>query len=140
SDAQISDDITFLEETALSVSRIRDRIRATGVQQIVVMLDACRNDPTGRANTPNNLTEAYTRAFDFDIRNKEVMAFATLYATAVGERAYEYSERRQGYFTWAVVEGLKGGAANEKGEVTLGGLLEYVQNIVPKRIGIDLGG
>jgi hypothetical protein len=139
SDAQISDDITFLEETAVSVARMKERIRATGVGQVVVLLDACRNDPGGRADAPNPLTAAYTK-FNFDVRNREVQAFATFYATAVGQRAYEYTEKHQGYFTWAVVEGIKGGAANERGEVTLGNLVKYVQENVPKRIGIDLGG
>jgi hypothetical protein len=139
SDAQLSEDISFLEETAISVSRMKERIRATGVGQVVVLLDACRNDPGGRADAPNRLTAAYARAFNFDVRNREVQAFATLYATAVGQRAYEYTERKQGYFTWAIVEGLKGGAANEKGEVTLARLVRFVQEIVPKRIGIDLG-
>jgi Caspase domain len=138
SDAQISEDITFLEETAVSVTRMKERIRATGVNQVVVLLDACRNDPGGRADAPNPLTAAYTK-FNFDVRNREVQAFATLYATAVGQRAYEYTEKRQGYFTWAIVEGLKGGAANEKGEVTLANLVKFVQDTVPKRIGIDLG-
>src|SRR5439155_22073919 len=36
-------------------------------------------------------------------------------------------------------EGLKGGAANQNGEVTIAGLVSYVQATVPKRIGIDLG-
>jgi Caspase domain len=139
SDAQISDDVTFLEETAVSVVRMKERIKATGVRQVIVLLDACRNDPGGRADAPNPLTEAYTRAFNFDTRNNEVEAFATLYATAVGQRAYEYSEKKQGYFTWAVIEALKGGAADEKGEVTLARLIDYVQTIVPKRIGVDLG-
>jgi tetratricopeptide (TPR) repeat protein len=139
-DAQISEDISFLEETALSVARMKDRIRATGVAQVVILLDACRNDPGGRAEAPNLMSPAYLRGFNFDVKNREVQAFATIYATAVGQRAYEYSERRQGYFTWAIVEGLKGAAANEKGEVTLAALVDYVQNVVPKRIGIDLGG
>ena len=39
----------------------------------------------------------------------------------------------------AVVEGLKGGAANDKGEITLSQLVKYVQETVPKRIAIDLG-
>jgi len=34
---------------------------------------------------------------------------------------------------------LKGGAANDKGEVTLSQLVKYVQDAVPKRIAIDLG-
>lgn len=139
SDAQISDDVTFLEDTAVSVVRVKERIRATGVRQVVLFLDACRNDPTGRADMPNRLTGSYTRGFTFDIRNQEVTAFATLYATAVGQRAYEYTEKQQGYFTWAVVEGLKGGAANESGEITLAALVRYIQDTVPKQISIDLG-
>jgi hypothetical protein len=139
SDAQLSDDISFLEESAVSVSRMHDRIRATGVAQVVILLDACRNDPGGRADAPNPLTQAYVKGFNFDVRNREVQAFATLYATAVGQRAYEYTEKKQGYFTWTVVEALKGGAANEKGEVTLAQLVKYVQENVPKRVAIDLG-
>ena len=78
--------------------------------------------------------------FNFDVRNREVQAFATIYATTVGQRAYEYTERKQGYFTWAIVEGLKGSAANSAGEVTLSELIKFVQDAVPKRIAIDLGG
>ncbi len=138
-DAQIADDISFLEETAISVTRMKDRIRATGVGQVVVILDACRNDPTGRADAANPLTEAYTRGFNFDVRNREVTAFAMLYATEVGHRAYEYTEKRQGYFTWALIDGLKGRAANERGEVTLARLVSYVQETVPKQVAVDLG-
>jgi formylglycine-generating enzyme required for sulfatase activity len=139
SDAQVSGDIALLEDTAINVEVMRDRIRQTGVEQVIMLLDACRNDPAGRSDTPNNLTEAYTRGFNFDLRNKDIKAFATLYATDIGMRAYEYTERKQGYFTWAIVEGLKGGAANQKGEVTLEGLKKYVEDTVAKRVSIDLG-
>ncbi|HKO95650.1 MAG TPA: tetratricopeptide repeat protein [Pyrinomonadaceae bacterium] len=139
SDSQISDQVSFLEETAISINRVKDRIKETGVGQVVVLLDACRNDPGGRADAPNALTTAYTNGFNFDVRNREVQAFATVYATGIGQRAYEYTEKKQGYFSWAVVEGLKGAAANDKGEVTLSGLVKYVQDNVPKRIAVDLG-
>ncbi|MDQ2975091.1 MAG: caspase family protein [Acidobacteriota bacterium] len=139
SDAQISDQISFLEETAISMNRVKERIKETGVGQVVVLLDACRNDPGGRADAPNVLSNAYTNAFNFDVRNREVQAFATVYATGIGQRAYEYTEKKQGYFSWAVVEGLKGGAANDKGEITLSQLVKYVQDTVPKRLAIDLG-
>lgn len=139
SDAQISDQISFLEETAISINRVKERIRETGVGQVLVLLDACRNDPGGRADAPNPLSNAYTNAFNFDVRNREVQAFATVYATGIGQRAYEYTEKKQGYFSWAIVEGLKGAAANDKGEITLASLVKYVQETVPKRLAIDLG-
>lgn len=139
SDAQISDQISFLEETAISINRVKERIKETGVSQVVVLLDACRNDPGGRADAPNQLSAAYTNVFNFDVRNREVQAFATIYATGIGQRAYEYTEKKQGYFSWAMVEALKGAAANDKGEITLSQLVKYVQENVPKRIAIDLG-
>jgi hypothetical protein len=105
-----------------------------------LFLDACRNDPaSGRSDSVNPLTNAYTRGFNFDVRNSEVTAFVTFYATDVGNRAYEYKEKRQGYFTWALVEGLQGAAANERGEVTLLRLIRHVQEAVPKRVLLDLG-
>ena len=139
SDAQVSNDVELLEQTAINVSQIKDRIKKIGVRQVLMILDACRNDPVGRANADNPLTPAYTRAFNFDLRNREVQAFATLYATEVGHRAYEYKEKKQGYFTWVLVEALRGGAANEKGEVTLANLVKYLQERVPKRVLQDLG-
>ncbi len=139
SDAQISDQISFLEETAISLNRVKERIKETGVGQVLVLLDACRNDPGGRADAPNPMSNAYTNAFNFDVRNREVQAFATVYATGIGQRAYEYTEKKQGYFSWALVEGLKGAAANEKGEITLSQLIKHIQDTVPKRIAVDLG-
>jgi len=140
SDAQVSNDVNLLEQTAVNVVQIKDWIRKTGVGQVILLLDACRNDPAaGRAAADNPLTKAYTRGFDFNVRNREVTAFATLYATEIGSRAYEFSEKRQGYFTWALVEGLRGKAANERGEVTLSALVKYLQDTVPQRVLLDLG-
>jgi hypothetical protein len=139
SDSQVSNDVDLLEQTAINVSQIRDRVKKIGVKQVLMIIDACRNDPVGRATADNPLTSAYTRGFNFDLRNHEVQAFATLYATEVGHRAYEYKEKKQGYFTWGLVEGLKGGAANSKGEITLTGLVKYLQERVPRRVLQDLG-
>jgi hypothetical protein len=140
SNARIHGDIELLQETSISVTRMRDSIKAVGVGQALIFLDACRNDPaSGRSDSVNPLTDAYMRGFNFDVRNREVTAFATLYATEVGKRAYEYKEKRQGYFTWALVEGLQGAAADERGEVTLSRLIRHVQETVPKRVLLDLG-
>jgi hypothetical protein len=138
-DAQASNDVDLLEQTAINVTQIKDRVRKIKVGQVLLILDACRNDPVGRADSDNPLKPSYTRGFNFDVRNREVIAFATIYATALGHRAYEYKEKRQGYFTWELVEGLKGGAANETGEVTLAGLVKYLQERVPRHVLLDLG-
>ena len=140
SDAQVSDDVRLLEQTAINVVQIKEWIRGTGVNQVLLLLDACRNDPAaGRAAADNPLTRNFTKSFNFDVRNQEVKAFATIYATDVGHRAYEQKELGHGYFTLALVEGLQGRAANEKGEVTLQGLVKYLQDTVPQRVHLDIG-
>lgn len=141
SDTPYNDNVKVLERTALSVTEdINELIRDTEVKQVIILLDACRNDPSnGRSNSDNLLTQAYKNGFRFDVRNKEIEAFATIYATSIGERAYEYTRENKGYFTWAFIEALKGGAANSDGEVTLGGLIRYVEKYVPQQVKIDLG-
>jgi len=62
-----------------------------------------------------------------------------LNATSIGDRSWEYTEKRQGYFTWFIAEGLKGRAANERGEVTLQSLVSYVEDQVPRQVALDLG-
>jgi Caspase domain len=139
-DAQINSDIDLVEDSSISVETMRDKIRETGVKQIVMILDACRNNPaTGRGSLHNTLTPSYVNGFNFNLRNQKVIAFVTLYAAAIGQTAYEYRYRKQGYFTWALCEGLKGMAANKEGEVTLGLLVKYVQARVAEQVRVDLG-
>ncbi len=142
-DASIVEDAEFLGDTALGLDLIKERIERINAKQVVLLLDACRNDPAvSRSETPNLMTDAY-REFRFDLANQGVEAFATLYATAVGQRAYEFPDpqtgERRGYFSAAVVQGLRGDAANDRGEITLSGLVDYVQANVPERVAIDLG-
>ena len=125
-DAQISDQISFLEETAISMSRVKSWIKETGVSQVVLLLDACRNDPGGRADAPNPMSNAYVNAFNFDVRNKVSL---TMRRPVLASEIYR---KKQGYFSWAVVE--VEGCRQHKGEVTLSQLVKYVQDAVPKRI------
>ena len=140
-DAQLGGDIELLEDSAINVQTMRERIRQTEVAQVIFVLDACRNNPlSGRGLSTTKLTDPFTRAFNFDIQNRDIKAFATIYATGPGQVAHEYKQKKQGYFTAALVDALKGAASNEKGEVTLAHLIKYVQDVVPKRIALDLGG
>jgi len=140
-DAAYTDNIKLLQQTAIEVNTIKEAITDSEATQVLIFLDACRNDPlSGRADSVNPLTDAYVHAFDFDLRNQDVVAFATLYATQVGKRAYENAGKREGYFTQALVEGLSGKAADSAtGEVTLLRLVKYVEATVPIRVAVDLG-
>lgn len=138
-DAQLSNDVEFMQETALSLDSVAGRIRSLKTSQAVLLIDACRNEPGGRANSDNPLSKQFVDSLRFEVRNRDVQAFAVIYAASVGQRAYEYAEKKQGYFSWALIQGLSGGAANARGDVTLSTLLSFIQSTVPKRIAVDLG-
>jgi tetratricopeptide (TPR) repeat protein len=140
SDALAIDDPSLLEDTAVNVNRVKELIRATEVTQVLLVLDAWRNDPTpSRSNADNPMSLNFSKSFGLDLDNRALSAFATLYATGVGQRAYEYGVKKQGYFTSVLIDALAGQAANDKGEVTLGNLLRYIQENVPKSVQRDLG-
>ncbi len=139
-DAQSSENIRLLERTGLPVDVVKEEIRATGVRQVLLILDSCRNDPApGKGGGDNRVSDSFIRSFNFDLRNSEIDAFVTLHAASPGQRAYEYAEKRQGYFTWTLIEALRGRAANERGEVTLAGLLGYLEEKTPVYVRRDLG-
>jgi hypothetical protein len=137
SDGRITKNLKLLRDFSIDVQRIKEAIEDSKVKQVLMLLDACRNEP-GKGETTNPLTEAYKRGFSFDVANSGVQAFATLYATSIGYRAFEFLDRDtrrfRGYFSYAIEEGLKGKAANAQGEITLSGLTEYVDRIVPERV------
>jgi hypothetical protein len=142
SNGRITKNQTLLKNLAIDVSEIRNAIQEIKVKQVLMLLDACRNEP-GKGDTPNLLTDAYKNGFSFDVANNEVKAFATLYATSVGARAFEFYDNEtnqfRGYFSYAIEEALKGKAANEKGEVTLGRLINYLETTVPKKVKTEKG-
>lgn len=145
-DASIIDDVDFLEETAVSLDSLKGLIRGMNAKQVVLLLDACRNDPRAGRSVDgidgNQMTAAQT-GFSFAKANEGVEAFVTLYATAVGYRAWEVMDRAtgkaRGSFSTALVDGLAGKARNERGEVTLQSLVRYVQEAVPALVKSEYG-
>lgn len=162
SDAQVKD-MSLLEQTSIPATLIADWFR-TSAQQVLIIVDACRSNPTregedlgkvkraaGRPGAfPLKLSPPTLIAFNYlfdalrgkagiDERNEGIVAFAILYATESGKTAYENAESRHGYLTSAVVRALEGGAANNDGNITLAGLIRYVQDMVPKTTEKEMG-
>jgi hypothetical protein len=127
----------YYERTAISVNQVKEFIKQTQATQVMLLLDSCRNDPTaGKGAEDNKVTKGYIDAFN--MKNSGVKAFVTFYAAEEGQRAWEYQEKKQGYFSWAFVEGLKGAAKDpETGEVTLDGLIKHMSTEVPRLAKFD---
>lgn len=116
-----------LTMSTLNASLLFDLLEECKAKDTLVILDACRNDPTaGRGSEDNPMTESMSRGLVFTAaESSKERNLATLFACNVGERSYEWAEKGHGYFTYYLVEGLKKGGA-----VTLGGLSNYVREQV----------
>jgi len=131
----IEGDFHFLQDTAISMSTLREYLQETNLPQIIAVFDACRDTPVERgARGQEGMGAPYQ--LSFDLQNKGVVAFATLYASQPGSKSFEDSNRKQGYFSEAFVEALEGkeGAINDNGFVTLSTLVDYLQKNVPVRV------
>jgi uncharacterized caspase-like protein len=132
SDSLTGDD-TLLTETAISVDRIKELIRASGAGQVMLIFDSFRKEPLSESLVSG------ARGLTFDTRNQEASAFAMLLSASVGRRAYESQTKKQGYFTAALIEALKGRAAGGARAITLDRLVNYLQTNVEAEARRELG-
>ena len=128
SDSTTDDTLEVSAVSLRKVSQILSRIKA---QQLLTIIDACRNNPnTGRGDQDNLLSDEFTRGIRIkrssDGSGKPNVS-ATLYACNIGERAYEWTEKKHGVFSYYLLEGLKGEVSNSQSEVTISQLADYTQ-------------
>jgi TPR repeat protein len=116
-------------QTMLAMGALFDQINRRGGGQNLVLIDACREDPTrGRGmdgSTVRTLPEGV----------------AALFGCRAGQKTFESKNAGGGHgvFFHFVIEGLRRGAKNKRDEVTWNGLVEYVTQQVTERTGSLLG-
>ena len=134
-------DFPLAAETAINITTLIERIKRIGLSQVFLIMDSSFGSFGGVAQqtkSDNSLaTEIYERGFGINDSRSEIKAFAVLHSASMGHHGFDYVEKNQGYFTWEFVEGLKGAAANKNGDVTLRGLLDYVEERVPMRVRLN---
>ncbi|MGE0131080.1 MAG: caspase domain-containing protein [Blastocatellales bacterium] len=121
---------SLLADTAINIEQFKERIKASGAGQIMLIFESFRRAP---------LSETFSRQLSFDTRKNEVTAFATLLSTRVGQHAHESTVRKQGYFTSILLEAAKGKAASNNRGVTLDDLIKYLKTTVPQEAQRELG-
>jgi len=116
-------------ESLISVSRIYDLMEASFAGTKLVLVDACRNDPTpGRG-----------RGIDAE-GAPPPRGVGVLFSCDRGQRAYEHAQLKHGVFFYYVLAGLKGQARDPLGEITFEGLALYVRRNVTSAVGQLLPG
>jgi uncharacterized caspase-like protein len=122
-----------LAMSALKAELLLDLLQDCNARETLIVLDACRNDPmAGRGSEDNRMSDTMSRGLVFSPKQEGAMqkSLATLMACGVGERSYEWPEKQHGYFTYHLVEGLKSGASDSDGTISLAGLSSYVRKRV----------
>jgi Caspase domain len=123
--AQLNDNSTLI-----ALGKLFKDLDGCGAGVKLLLVDACRNDP------------AVGRNVDVDSLPRLPRGSAALFSCKSGERAFESPKRGKGHgvFFYHVLEGLKGKAKNSRGEVTWGGLVEYVTDQVSDDVPGLIGG
>jgi len=127
-------DPLLLADTAVPIDRLPAILEDVRASKVLVIVDACRNDPAaGRAQADNPMGEAFERGLRPRVLSPAGPAgprqVATWLACGVGQRAWEYSQHEHGVFSYYLLAGLKGDAAQD-GEVSLSRLAENVEGKV----------
>jgi hypothetical protein len=125
SDAQLNDNGTLI-----SVGSLMKDLGGCGAGVKLLLVDACRNDPSLGRNV------------DIDTLPRPPRGLAALFSCKGGERAFESPKlgRGHGVFFFHVLEGLKGKAATEDKEVTWDSLSAYVRRAVSRQVPTLIGG
>jgi hypothetical protein len=116
-----------LKASALHGGDLISNLRALKAGSVWVVLDACRNTPGSKGE--NRLDGAIMGSFSHaDVGLQQT---ATMFSCRVGERSWEWEEKRHGCYTYYLVEGLRRQAADAAGRVTMQRIAEYVGTTVP---------
>jgi formylglycine-generating enzyme required for sulfatase activity/uncharacterized caspase-like protein len=86
-------DRSDLENSAISIHYISERLRQSGADNIILLIDACRSFEGRRDG--------------LGIGQEEQQGVITLFSCSPDQAAYEIEELQQGAFTYALLDGLR---------------------------------
>jgi formylglycine-generating enzyme required for sulfatase activity len=137
--ATVNTDPASVETLMLSsipVELLQEKLKKIRAHRSIFIIDACRNDPeVSRGDEDNLRTKEFSKGFEIaaeSVAQKGEAGSAVFFACSEGERAYEWTEKGHGVFTFYLLEGLRGKAAEPTGALTMAGLADYVANNVKK--------
>lgn len=127
------------KQTLLPLSEVYDELEKCGAGMKVMFVDACRNDPlSSLARSGGNVEiESVTKPQ----KRQPAGGIAAFFSCSEGEQAFEHPELGHGVFFNFVIDGLRGGAAQQPGQpVTLPELEYFVKKRVSDYVRANLDG
>jgi uncharacterized caspase-like protein len=88
---------SLVQDTAISTNYVTQRLRRCGADNVILMLDACRNSNRKSAQGVGKETSEVVRQ----------TGIISLFSCSPYEYSYEIDELQQGAFTYALVESLR---------------------------------
>jgi formylglycine-generating enzyme required for sulfatase activity len=125
-----SKDLAELSKTMIPLRELFKDLDDSGAGAKLLLVDACRNDPREGRN------------LDVDTLPRPAKGTAALFSCKSGERAFETPKlgtKGHGVFFFHVLEGLRGKAKDEDGEVTWDHLIAYVRGRVSRQVPTLIG-
>ncbi|MFC1712271.1 caspase family protein [Candidatus Poribacteria bacterium] len=135
----------LLPKTGLSVEELNAYLSKIQSGNTILILDACRNSPgAGRGDEDNRLTGSLVKKLGLAPKSQErenIEFRASIYASDIGQRAYEWPGKDRGFFSLTLEEALSGKAdSDSNGETTLNEVALYLGDRVPDLVSRELGG
>jgi hypothetical protein len=128
-------------EDALEFSSLLNLL-AEGNQRrdLIIALDACRADFYGQLSPEqkHRLSASLDAQVELFGKRFPQIQGRVLFASQAGEVSYSRARNPVGYFTWALLKGIAGEAADEDGRVRLSHLAAFIENEVPNLLKFDL--
>ena len=119
-------DPNFLGTTAYSVKRLFDRLAQLKARRVLVAMDACFSGAGGRSVLPSGARPLITRIEGL----KPSGIVSVLAAAAPNEITGTVDSAGHGAFTYYLLRGLNGAAAEKSGRVTLRAVFDYLKPLV----------
>lgn len=113
-----------LDDTAVSLSRIKEIVEQAPARAKITVLDACHSGADIAGKGPEPMSEAFIRRVF-----EEAEGMAILASCKQGQLSYEWRENERSVFTHFLLEALTGEAdRDEKGFVTVQDASRHVTN------------
>ena len=127
--------IETLRASTLGLDILSDALKRVPARSKVFIVDACRNDPERSKGASDN---AMTGDFSRQLKSLEIVstdgptiaATARLLSCQEGQRSWEEPTLGHGVFTYFLLKGLEGDAADKDGSISAYGVCAYVQKNV----------
>ena len=142
-DTNISSPLT-LRRSAVRMSDLREITKTMKASNIITFMDACRNDPEAGKSVSADNALSKGMAKDLTLVSGPAAESAktlnvTFYSCSPGERSWESEHSSHGFFSYHVMKGLLGEAADANGKVTVNSLEDYLSRNVSAAVDRAIG-